>query len=70
MLFHDGKCKRNCEVCGIAYRPRVADQRFCGGYCRAEFRRREARSARRVWIREGRQIIDDNNHDLRCGRGT
>ena len=50
MLFTDGRVKRQCQVCGSPYRPHVADQRFCGGYCRAEARRREAKSARRVWI--------------------
>ena len=67
MLFTDGRVKRRCEVCNSPYRPHVADQRFCGGYCRAEARRREAKSARRVWIREGRPLINDDR-DLRCGR--
>ena len=67
MLFHDGKVKRQCQVCGMAYRPHVADQRFCGAFCRNKFRNLEAKSARRIWMREGRPLINDP-HDLRCGQ--
>lgn len=67
MLFSDGRVKRRCEVCNQTYRPHVADQRWCSPFCRMEARRREAKSARRIWASAGRPIINDDR-DLRCGQ--
>ena len=67
MLFTDGRVRRSCEVCGDAYRPHVSTQRYCSAYCRAQAQRREAKSARRLWVQAGRPIINDP-HDHRCGQ--
>jgi hypothetical protein len=69
MPFTDGRVLRECTQCGQRYRPRVPDQKYCSPYCNAEGKKRDAKSARRVWVREGRPIINDP-HDLRCGRTT
>lgn len=66
-LFTDGHGRRSCEVCGMAYRPHVSTQRYCSAYCRVQAQRREAKSARRIWVSAGRPIINDDR-DLRCGR--
>jgi hypothetical protein len=67
MLFTDGRVLRECIQCGRRYRPHVPDQKFCGPACRMEARRREAKSARRIWVSAGRPIINDDR-DLRCGQ--
>jgi hypothetical protein len=59
MLFTDGRVKRECECCGEMFRPHVPDQRFCRPWCRLKVKAKEGRSARRVWWRAGRPIIED-----------
>jgi hypothetical protein len=58
-LFIDGRVKRQCDWCGQSYRPHVPDQRYCGPYCRNKAKALEAKSARRVWWRAGRPMIED-----------
>jgi hypothetical protein len=61
MLFHDGRVKRFCIYCGKPYRPHVADQRFCGPYCRANGKAAEGRAARRAWWAAGRPMFEETD---------
>lgn len=63
-LFTDGRAPRACAYCGERFVPRVPDQRVCRAWCRAALKRLEARSARRVWDRDGRKLVNDDT-DLR-----
>ena len=45
-----------CAYCGEPFVPRVTDQRFCRWSCRKRGKALEARSARRVWIEQGRPM--------------
>jgi hypothetical protein len=67
-LFTDGRAKRTCAYCGRSFRPRVPDQVVCGPTCRAARKSLEARSARRVWIADGRKLIRDNVDLRRASR--
>ena len=64
MTLYHGQVTQPCEVCKQEYRPRTGDQRFCGSVCRYEAKKREQRSARRVWAEQGRPLINDDR-DLR-----
>lgn len=68
MLFHDGRVKRECERCGKLYRPRTADQRFCGRWCRMKTKAAEGRAARRAWWQQGRPMPADEVGDERVHR--
>jgi hypothetical protein len=65
--FTDGGAKRQCQQCGRSFRPRVPDQVLCGGWCRNERNKLQQKSARRIWAREGRPMVNDAG-DLRYGR--
>jgi hypothetical protein len=57
-LFTDGRAKRACLWCGRKYLPYVPDQKYCGPYCRNKAKALEAKSARRVWWRAGRPLLE------------
>jgi rubredoxin len=56
-----------CENCGLEYEPHYPSaQRWCGEFCRSEFRNAEARAARKVWRMAGkpkRMIEEAKQHD-------
>lgn len=66
-LFTDGQSKRECEWCGTRYRPRVPEQRWCRLSCRRQWKAKEGRVSRRLWIRAGRpmQLAEDEQQQER-----
>jgi len=50
---------RYCAHCGVSFRQRHPDQKFCRRWCRLQHNAAEGRSARRVWWREGRPMLDN-----------
>jgi hypothetical protein len=49
--------RRPCKYCGARYRPRHPAQVYCRRWCRLRAQAAEARSARRVWIDQGRPMM-------------
>jgi len=48
---------RRCENCNREYLPAHPWQRWCGAWCRVEYRNAELRAARELWRREGTKEI-------------
>jgi hypothetical protein len=51
--------RKNCETCQRLFEPWRHDQRWCCAECGAEGRAAEARSARELWRRQGRPVLDE-----------
>jgi hypothetical protein len=50
---------RYCAHCGQRFRQRHPDQKFCRRWCRLQHHAAEGRSARRLWWREGRPMLNE-----------
>jgi hypothetical protein len=50
---------KECGCCSRLFQPQREAQRWCCPACRAEGRAAEQRSARELWRREGRPMLDE-----------
>jgi hypothetical protein len=55
--MHFSRAKRECAHCGRPYSPTKEGQRFCRPWCSNEYKKRIAKAARRIWVREGRPSL-------------
>jgi hypothetical protein len=50
---------KECGCCSRLFQPQREAQRWCCPECRAEGRAAEQRSARELWRRQGRPVLDE-----------
>ena len=50
---------KECGCCSRLFQPQREAQRWCCAECRAEGKAAEQRSARELWRRQGRPVLDE-----------